>query len=628
MAARVDYIGVRASRPAGGAERRHQAVRLFLALGRSATLRIVRGPGGSRLGGRALSSFLLAVVAIGMLAPATRSQAQIEPELSEIELLEIAHHAPPAPEPAFDEPGGQIDDDVARRLASSPTRYGRGLEPPGSAAGDRAAAATLPASAIDELVPLAAVSEATMPGPVYDTMQSPWNMVAKLLVRFVVDGKPYYYGCSGVLIGPFHLATAAHCIFSWDPNGDGRKDDAAWADDVWVWPAQTDLLPPIGIPERPYGESRSVLNRTYEGWTQAGDITWDLALVTLNRRTSDLAGWMGLDVDDPVTSLNFSGYPVEQPYVPPETVLQYAGIGRDNVEQYGTKQVYLSIYSYGGQSGGPVWRSDDADGGYHLQAVLSVSDRRGSAAAALITAETSEDFLTWMASDDADRVPVPRPDLCEYVLTLDAKGLAAESVRQGDTVSVTFNVYNSGTADSGAIAVDFYLSVNTTVAPTDLFIDRRRLDNLGPDTFQITTTDLTIPRDAQVGTYYLGWMMRAEETEYSTANNSALIGDHRLRVEVASTPTATASPEPTLTATAPITQTAPITRTAPAASACLGDCRGDLHVTVDEVVLLVSIGLGMESVDACPNGDADGDGQVTISEVIASVRHALDGCDG
>ena len=102
MAARVDYIGVRASRPAGGAERRHQAVRLFLALGRSATLRIVRGPGGSRLGGRALSSFLLAVVAIGMLAPATRSQAQIEPELSEIELLEIAHHAPPAPEPAFD----------------------------------------------------------------------------------------------------------------------------------------------------------------------------------------------------------------------------------------------------------------------------------------------------------------------------------------------------------------------------------------------------------------------------------------------------------------------------------------------------------------------------------------------
>jgi V8-like Glu-specific endopeptidase len=600
---------------------------LFVALRRSATLPITRGPARSRHGERALSSFLLAVVAIGMLAPSTRSHAQIEPEPSETELLEIARRAPPAPEPALDAPGGQIDDDVARRLASSLTRYGRGLEPPGSAAGDPAASSPLLASVRELGFPRAAASEATAAVPVYDTMQPPWNMVAKLLVRFVVDGKPYYYGCSGVLIGPFHLATAAHCIFSWDPNGDGRKDDAAWADDVWVWPAQTDLLPPIGVPERPYGESRSVLNRTYEGWTQAGDITWDLALVTLNRRASDLAGWMGLDIDYPVTSLSFSGYPTEQPYVPPETVLQYAGIGHDNVEKYGAKQVYLRIYSYGGQSGGPVWRSDDADGGYHLQAVLSVSDRRGGAAAALITAASSEDFLTWMASDAADRVPVPRPDLCEYVLAPDAKGLAAESVRQGDTVSVTFNVYNSGTADSGRIAVDFYLSLNPTVATTDLFIDRRQLDNLGPDTFQIATTDLTIPRDAQIGTYYLGWLMRAEETEYSTANNSALIGDHRLRIEVAPTPTATASPEPTLTATAPITPTASITPTAPAASACLGDCRGDLRVTVDEIVLLVSIGLGMESVEVCPSGDANGDGRVTISEVIASVRHALDGCD-
>ena len=192
---------------------------------------------------------------------------------------------------------------------------------------------------------------------------------------------------------------------------------------------------------------------------------------------------------------------------------------------------------------------------------------------------------------------------------------------------MTFNVYNSGAVDSGRIAVDFYLSGNTTVLESDVFVERRLLDSLPADAFTVATTELTIPRDAPVGMYYLGWMMRAEEMEYSTANNSALFGDHRLRVAVAPTPTATlpptptatASPEPTLTATEPMP-------TAPATFSCLGDCRGDSRVTVDEVVLMVAIGLGTEQVDAGPIGDGDRDGQVAISEVISSVRHALEGC--
>ncbi|HSQ00019.1 MAG TPA: trypsin-like peptidase domain-containing protein [Candidatus Dormibacteraeota bacterium] len=578
---------------------------------------------------RHLAALLLALGALSLPATTPPSAAQVAPELSEPQLLEIARHAPPAPEPPLDEPGVHLDDEVARRVASSVTAYGRALDliaPADDPRGLPPAEISLPARRAARAGGGSAPAEveSTMPTPVYDTLQPPWNAVAKLLMRFRVDGKSHFYSCSGVLIGPFHVATAGHCIFNWDPNGDGRMDDAAWADDVWVWQAQTDTLAPFGVPERPFGESRSVLNRAYEGWTVGRDVGWDIALLTLNRRTVDAAGWMGLDVDNPVASLGFSGYPVEEPYVPPSTVVQYGGSGPDNVARYGDRQVMLNVYTYGGHSGGPVWRSDDTGNGYWLQGIMSVSDRRGYAVATLVTDANTEDFITWMSSDYAERAPIPRPDLCEYVLAPAAKALLADSVRQGETVGVTFNVFNSGAAESGPIAIDFYLSTNTLMADRDFFVTRRVLDSLSANAFLVATTDLTIPATVPVGNYYLGWLMRAMDTEYSTANNSAVIGDQMLRVERAFTPTPTATPTPQPTATS--TASPEPTQTPTEMPACLGDCGGDRRVTVDELILMVTIGLGMVPVDSCPNGDADHDGQVAISEVIASVRHALDGC--
>ena len=49
-------------------------------------------------------------------------------------------------------------------------------------------------------------------------------------------------------------------------------------------------------------------------------------------------------------------------------------------------------------------------------------------------------------------------------------------------------------------------------------------------------------------------------------------------------------------------------------------------MTVDELIKGVNIALGTTSVDACPSFDADGDGAVTINELIAAVNRALNGC--
>jgi hypothetical protein len=63
-----------------------------------------------------------------------------------------------------------------------------------------------------------------------------------------------------------------------------------------------------------------------------------------------------------------------------------------------------------------------------------------------------------------------------------------------------------------------------------------------------------------------------------------------------------------------------------AAGACAGDCGTDESVSVDDVMLMVNIALGIAPLDACAVGDVDGDGHITVDEIIAAVDTALAGC--
>lgn len=57
----------------------------------------------------------------------------------------------------------------------------------------------------------------------------------------------------------------------------------------------------------------------------------------------------------------------------------------------------------------------------------------------------------------------------------------------------------------------------------------------------------------------------------------------------------------------------------------IGDCNGDGLVTVSELIRAVRIALGEFPIDRCPNADANGDGIVSISELTLAVRNALFG---
>ena len=68
--------------------------------------------------------------------------------------------------------------------------------------------------------------------------------------------------------------------------------------------------------------------------------------------------------------------------------------------------------------------------------------------------------------------------------------------------------------------------------------------------------------------------------------------------------------------------TSGVVRPARAATGCVGDCNGDGEVTVDELLVGVNIALGTQPTDSCPAFEAT----VTIDVLIAAVNNALNDC--
>lgn len=59
---------------------------------------------------------------------------------------------------------------------------------------------------------------------------------------------------------------------------------------------------------------------------------------------------------------------------------------------------------------------------------------------------------------------------------------------------------------------------------------------------------------------------------------------------------------------------------------CPSDCDGNGSVDIAELVLTLDIGLGRQSVEACPAADSDNNGTVTIDNAVLGVDSALSGC--
>lgn len=60
---------------------------------------------------------------------------------------------------------------------------------------------------------------------------------------------------------------------------------------------------------------------------------------------------------------------------------------------------------------------------------------------------------------------------------------------------------------------------------------------------------------------------------------------------------------------------------------CTGDCERSNEVSVVQLVAMVNVALGGVDVSDCPPGDANGDWQITVDELLQAVNNALSGCE-
>ncbi len=65
---------------------------------------------------------------------------------------------------------------------------------------------------------------------------------------------------------------------------------------------------------------------------------------------------------------------------------------------------------------------------------------------------------------------------------------------------------------------------------------------------------------------------------------------------------------------------------APSAAQCGGDCNGDGAVSIGDLITAVNIVFGLIDLDACASVDLNGDRVVSINELVAAVNRGLRGC--
>jgi YVTN family beta-propeller protein len=59
---------------------------------------------------------------------------------------------------------------------------------------------------------------------------------------------------------------------------------------------------------------------------------------------------------------------------------------------------------------------------------------------------------------------------------------------------------------------------------------------------------------------------------------------------------------------------------------CVGDCDGDGTVTVVDVIRALGVTFDPSALQSCESADIDGNRRVTVDELVSSVSHALSGC--
>ncbi len=214
-------------------------------------------------------------------------------------------------------------------------------------------------------------------------------------------------------------------------------------------------------------------------------------------------------------------------------------------------------------------------------------------------------------------------DICDPLLGCLNEPVATECVEPTRTATGTAPTSTLTPTATPTPQATFTASATSTPVPTN---------TPSPSlTATSTATPTATPTPTQTETPTWTATPSATPTRTASATSSATAtststpsGAHTATVTPTNTPSAT--PTGTITPTPVETATATPSSTPPP-PACPGDCSGEGQVAVNELITGVNIALGNMTVDVCQPFDTNNDRTVTISELIAAVSAALNGCN-
>jgi V8-like Glu-specific endopeptidase len=194
---------------------------------------------------------------------------------------------------------------------------------------------------------------------VTDTTQYPDYAVGWLIIQ---DQKGDYSTCTGTLIGPKTVITAAHCVYDHETGG--------WVKDIIFAPGATDAqTAPFGTFEWADANILKGFVSNYDGKNYGSAMPWDLAVIELKDEAGNQLGWMGFRVDDAIDfKANVIGYPGDKPDgtmwqtkcdVPPD--------------HFGDQIYYHDCDTYAGSSGSAMWE-DAGKGDLYIRGINVAED--------------------------------------------------------------------------------------------------------------------------------------------------------------------------------------------------------------------------------------------------------------